>query len=209
MLFSFFRNKRHGTRCGEHGGYGRSSCLSMWFSFCCLAGRAQIRQQSDTHVDCLSQCSDLIKMSFQQASIFTDSKVADLLHSFWGLCPSLGTLFVCFLHQWPSWVLVSSAEVTLLLNLENHINTCVVCINCSPKATINILKVSVANLPSFKQNLMQAYCSFNSYHFLSMPRPKMEFTCINVYLTRHYSTVMWHSHIPSRKWLAVSTYNQF
>ena len=90
----------------------------------------------------------------------TSSEVAGLLDSFSWLCPSLDTLFVCFLHQWTSWVLASSAEVTLLLNLENHINTCVLCINCSPKATVNTLEVSVANLPSFKQNLMQACCSF-------------------------------------------------
>jgi len=140
-------------------------CICQWFSFCCLEGRAQIWQQSDTHADCCSQCSDLIKMSFQQASNFSDSEVADLLDSFWGLFPSLDTLFVCFLHQWTSWVLASSAEVTLLFNLETHINTCVLCINCSPKATVNILKVSVAILPSFKQNLMQAYCFFNSVSF--------------------------------------------
>jgi len=98
---------------------GTEAHLSRWFSFCCLAARAQIGQQSDTHADYLSQCSDLIKMIFQQVSSFTDSEAADLLDSSWGLCPSFDTLFVCFLHQWTSRVLASSAEDTLLFELGN------------------------------------------------------------------------------------------
>lgn len=165
MLFSVFRNERHGTRCGQHGGLGRSSYLSTWFSFSCLAGRAQIRQQSDTHADCLSKCSDLIEMSFQQASIFTEVKlqtcwivfedyVLHLIHFLSVLCTNG--------HR-ECWRLQQRSHY--FWTWKNHINTCVVCINCSPKATINILKVSVANLPSFKQNFMQAYCSFNSIIF--------------------------------------------
>jgi hypothetical protein len=116
-------------------------------------------------------------MSFQQVSSFTDSAVADLLDSFGGLSPSLDTLFVCFLHQWTSWVLVSSAEVTLLLNLETHINTCVLCINCSPKATQHS-KSFCSKCTQFQAKFVAGILFFQLCHFLGMPRPKMEFTYI-------------------------------
>jgi hypothetical protein len=62
----------------------------------------------------------------------------------------------------------------LLLNLGKPLQNFVVSIVCSPKATSNILKVSVAFFHSLKQHMIQTCFSFNScLSFLSVPGSQM------------------------------------
>jgi hypothetical protein len=55
--------------------------------------------------------------------------------------------------------LSSSTDTRPALKRESHSETAVRLKECSPKASRRILRVSVADLPSFTQNLMQTYCS--------------------------------------------------
>jgi hypothetical protein len=78
----------------------------------------------------------------------------------------------------------SSAEVTPLLNLENHSKTCVHPIACSPKCIFNISKVSVAFSLSLKENLMHTHCSA-----IFLVRKNCNWNNMLFYLTRYYSTI--------------------
>jgi hypothetical protein len=53
----------------------------------------------------------------------------------------------------------SSTDTRQALNRECHTEIAVRFKECSPKASRSISRVSVADLPSFTQNLMQAHCS--------------------------------------------------
>jgi hypothetical protein len=53
----------------------------------------------------------------------------------------------------------SLADTRPALKRECHSETPVRLKECSPKASRSILKLSVADLPSFTQNLMQTRCS--------------------------------------------------
>jgi hypothetical protein len=53
----------------------------------------------------------------------------------------------------------SSTGNQLALKCECHSKTAVWLKECSPKASRSTVRVSVANLPSFTQNLMQTRCS--------------------------------------------------
>jgi hypothetical protein len=55
--------------------------------------------------------------------------------------------------------LSSSFDTHLALKRECHSKTAVQLEECSQKASRIISRVSVANLPSFRQNLMQTHCS--------------------------------------------------
>jgi hypothetical protein len=52
-----------------------------------------------------------------------------------------------------------SADTQLALKCECHSKTAVCLKECSPKASRSISRVSVADLPSVMQNLLQAHCS--------------------------------------------------
>jgi hypothetical protein len=93
--------------------------------------------------------------------------------------------------------LTSSAEVTLLFNLENHSKTYVLPIICSQKPTLNTLEVSVSFYPSSKQKLIQMCYLFKSaISGYTKITSGTTHTCTEL-LSNH----MWHSLILSRKWL--------
>ena len=104
--------------------------------------RAWIWQQSDTCSYCLSTCT----WSSQHVNNFTDSESSVLMADSY----PLSKLWSVLLVDGHPKCLASSAEVTLLLNLENHPETCILLIECYPKATCNIWEACIAFFPSWK-----------------------------------------------------------
>jgi hypothetical protein len=106
-------------------------------------------------------------------------------------------IFICVAHVGESVMFVISPEVTLLLNLENDpTNLCSVV----SKATVSVLKVSVALFSSLKQNLMHTNCSFKSAIFQVLHNCR--WNNMHFFRTRHYSAIKCYSLIPNRKWLS-------
>ena len=90
--------------------------------------------------------------------------------------------------------LAYSKEVAQHLNLKNNTKTCVLHTAYLPKASFNILKVSLVVCLGLKQNLMQI-------HHSSTPKSQMKqhTFVLNKTLLNHHTC---HSLIPSRKWLS-------
>jgi hypothetical protein len=64
-----------------------------------------------------------------------------------------------FAGTWLPWRLSSSTDTQLALNRECHSETAVRLKESSPKASLSISRVSVADLPSFTQTWFQTHCS--------------------------------------------------
>lgn len=77
-------------------------------------------------------------------NILTTSQVATHLFS---RTTVITKPFTCFAYPWTPKHSASSTEATLTSNLDNHSKTCVLPTVCSPKATFNISKFSVAFSP--------------------------------------------------------------
>jgi hypothetical protein len=73
---------------------------------------------------------------------------------------TVSTFSVVFLVLGPPERPLSSTDTQLALKRERHSKTAVRLEECSPKASHNISRVSVANLPIFKQNLVHALLDF-------------------------------------------------
>jgi hypothetical protein len=75
----------------------------------------------------------------------------------------------------------------MLMNLDNLSEACVIIIVCSPQAIFNIFKVYVLFFPSFKHNVMQTLCPFQSAIF----QVCYNCDCNNtpLYVTRYYPAV--------------------
>ena len=91
----------------------------------------------------------------------------------------------------------SSAEVTLLLNLENQSKTCVLPTVCSPEGTFNVLEVSVVRLQSLKRNLKQTCCSLQSVIFYVHHNDI--WNSIHLYLMRFYYPTIIHTTVLFQK----------
>jgi len=123
--------------------------------------RTWIWQQSDTCSYCLSACAMYRPTGSPQHLNFTDSESSVLKANSYPLSNLWSVLLV---EGHPKhWA--SSTEVTLLMNLENHPETCILLLVCYPKATCNILEVYLAFFPSWKQYLIPTPCSFKSTIF--------------------------------------------
>lgn len=110
-----------------------------------------------TRSDRLSKCSAVWnKLNSRHVSILTDSDSSILEDRF----PHSIHIFIYFARRQTFGAFGTSAQVTSILNFENHSNTCVLQTVGSSKATFNISQGSAAFLLSSTQSLMQTHCYF-------------------------------------------------
>jgi hypothetical protein len=83
----------------------------------------------------------------------------------------------------------SSADTRPALKHEHHSKTAVQLKECYPKATRSISRVSVADLPSFMQNLMQTHCLILPSIAERMKHGSRKSTCVK---TMHVHSMMSH-----------------
>jgi hypothetical protein len=96
-------------------------------------------------------------------------------------------IFICFAHQWTSWVFGIFSRCHTTFELGKPLNNLCSSHFLLSKPYMQHFEEFCSIIPQLKQNLMQTCCSFKSAIFLVHQNCKWNTT--HLYLTRHYLTV--------------------